>query len=54
VTLTKEIQPRDLFVTREVKPQRQAQSEGTVSVDISKSESHLSRSSLAKMGNVWL
>ena len=52
VTLTKEIQPRDLFVIRNVKAQCQAQTDGTGSVDVSKSESHLIQQSCAKSG--WL
>ena len=51
VNLTKEIQPRDLFVIWKVKAQNQAQTDGTGSVDVSKSESHLSRQSCAKY--VW-
>lgn len=50
VTLTKEIQPRDLFVIRKVKAQSQVQTDGTGSVDVSKSKSHLSRQSCAKSG----
>lgn len=50
MTLKKEIQSRDLFVTRKVKPQRQAQTDGTVYVDVSKSESHLSQPSRARSG----
>jgi len=43
VTVTKEIQPRDLFVIRNVEAQSQVQTDGTGSVDVSKRESHLSQ-----------
>jgi propanediol utilization protein len=48
VTLTNEIQPRDLFVIRKVKVRSQAQTDRTVSVGVSNSESHLSRQFCAK------
>ena len=43
VTLKEEIQPLDLFVIRKVKAQSQAQTDETGSVDVTKSESQLSR-----------
>jgi hypothetical protein len=50
VTLTKEIQPRDLFVIRKVKVHSQVQTDRTGSVDVSKSESRLSWQSCAISG----